>query len=160
MDKVAALASIEFLLPAGKCLNGQRIFLQHGLQMRNCTRPSLRALDLMLERNYIGIPISAAVLTCKMFEMFKLLSGQPNQFSICMENLRANWNPDPQNSIEAVRFMKNLYSSTVLVLATRQQIVSLVFSSVVVGLSPQRAQLRRLLLASEFKLMGLTWTRC
>jgi hypothetical protein len=106
----------------------------------------------MLERNYIGIPISAAALTR---ELFKLLSDQPNKFSICLENLRANWNPDPQNSIEAVRFIKNLYSSTVLVPAVRQQIVSLVFSNVVVGLSPQRIQLLRLLLTSEFKLMGL-----
>lgn len=53
-----------------------------------------------------------------------------------------------------MRFIKNLYSSTVLVPATRQQIVSLVFSSVVVGLYPRRVQLLRLLLASEFKLMG------
>lgn len=108
-------------------------------------------LDFMLQKNYIGIPIRSFVLTR---ELFKMLSDQSNKFIVCIENLRSNWNPDPENVAEALKFVKSLYSSAVLAPSTRQHIVSLVLSSLIVGISVQRLRLIQALLTAEFKMMG------
>ncbi|HET7115877.1 MAG TPA: hypothetical protein VFI29_05275 [Hanamia sp.] len=109
-------------------------------------------ISFLLFRNYIGININAEVLN---EELFKWLSGKENRFSICLENLRYNWNPYNSHVTESMKFIKSLYLSSFLNNSTREQIVITIFSNLIIGLPIRLLKLIPQLVMREFRLLPI-----
>lgn len=109
------------------------------------------ALSLMLMHNYIGITISRIVLQ---EEFTKMLSGQNNRFTICLENLNFSYNPIQYHIDEAILFLKWLYLSPMCNDETRKQSALSVFVHLIRGMSFGQLNLLRGQLNSQFKLLG------
>lgn len=115
------------------------------------TEDQKKYMDFMLSRNYVGIPISSTTLND---EFFKMLSGQENRFSICLENLRYNWNPDNRHINESINFIKGLYVSAFINKRTRTQTVFTVFQNLIVGMHNRLISIVFYRLRKEFELLG------
>ncbi len=108
--------------------------------------------DFLLSKNYVGIYITSAVLKD---EFFKMLSGQLNKFSICLENLRFNWNPDSRHIQEVIVFIKDLYVSSFITKASRTQCVSSVLQNLVIGMDSRLIKIIEFRIEREFRLLGM-----
>jgi len=106
----------------------------------------------MLYKNYIGLPLSSEILTS---ELYKMLSDQDNRFSMCLENLRFNWNPDDRHITQVIIFIKSLYTSSAINTSTRLQVVSTTFSNFVVGMPTNLILFINALIKTEFRLLGI-----
>jgi hypothetical protein len=109
-----------------------------------------KIVEFLLYHNYIGINISSEVLN---EELFKWLGGKENRFSICLENLKYNWNPYNSHVSESIKFIKSLYLSSFLNNITRRQIVTTVFSNLLIGLPPRISKLVPQLVDRELRLL-------
>lgn len=109
------------------------------------------ATEFMLLRNYIGVRLSAEILQT---ELLKMLSGQPNRFAICLENLRFAWNSDPTHLEVVVEFLKSLYVNTIISAGSRQTIVSTTFTNLLTGMDVKDRKRLLFLLNNAFRMMG------
>lgn len=106
----------------------------------------------LLSHNYIGIRLTAETLN---EELFRMLSGNQNKFAICLENLRFGWNPHRGHIGEVIMFIKSIYISSFVNPVTRQQIITTVFSNLLVGLNVRMGNMVSNLLAREFKFLPM-----
>jgi hypothetical protein len=109
-------------------------------------------IDYLLEHNYVGVPMSSDKLN---EELLKFLGGKENRYAICLENLRYSWNPYASLAGEGIKFIKSLYLGSFINNLTRQQVVSAVFSNLLVGLPLRNAKLLPQLILREFKLLPM-----
>jgi hypothetical protein len=106
----------------------------------------------LLSKNYVGIYITASILKD---EYLKMLSGQPNKFTICLENLRFNWNPDPRHIQEVIVFIKDLYVSSFITDVSRVQCVGAVLQNLVIGMGSRLINIIEIRIEREFRLLGM-----
>lgn len=108
-------------------------------------------INHMLQKNYVGIPISADLLSD---EFFKMLSGKENRFTMCLENLKFNWNPETKHINEAVTFIKNMYVSSYVSENSRDQCTTAVLHSLTRGMDRRLLNIVRIIIMREFRLLG------
>ncbi|MDP1844216.1 MAG: hypothetical protein Q8K64_12405 [Sediminibacterium sp.] len=108
--------------------------------------------NFLLSKNYVGIHITSSILKD---DYFKMLSGQPNKFSICLENLRFNWNPDPRHIQEVIVFIKDLYVSSFITDASRIQCIGAVLQNLVIGMDSRLIKIIEIRIEREFRLLGI-----
>lgn len=109
-------------------------------------------IDFHLEHNYVGLLLTADILYD---ELLKYLGGKENRYWVCLENLRFNWNPYSPHIGEAIKFIKALYLASFLNNITREQIITAVFSNLLVGLPIRNARLLPQIIMREFKLLPI-----
>lgn len=119
--------------------------LQHYLERK------VELIDFMLSKNYVGIPLSSQNLNDN---YFKMLSGQPNRFIICLESLRYNWNPDNGNINEAITFIKGLYTGLFINERTRTQTTLSIFQNLIIGMPAEIIKTVMLIIQKEFRFLG------
>jgi hypothetical protein len=98
----------------------------------------------------VGLHIDQELLSQ---EFFKMLSGNENKFSICVENLRYAWNPDERHIKESIKFIKSLYLLPFLNDMTREQTIITIISNLMIGLPPKIGKFMPQILMHEFKLL-------
>ena len=106
----------------------------------------------MLKSNYIGINMTKEYME---EEFFKMLSGQENKFSICLENLKYNWNPNKSHIREAIRFIKSLFLIPFINSNTRHQTIIAVFSNLIIGMDLKLLKEFPTVIQEEFRLLGI-----
>ncbi len=105
-----------------------------------------------LRHYYVGVPITASVMN---EEFFKMLAGQDNRFTTCLENLKFNWNPDVKNIGEAIQFIKKMYTDSVIGDRTRTQWSSAVLHALTTGMDDRLLNIVEKIIHREFRLLGL-----
>jgi len=116
------------------------------------TEKSKEYLEFMASKRYVGIPTTAAILQD---ELIKMIAGNTNNSSTSLENLRYNWNPDRLNIVEAIEYLKNLYSESVIPDDSRERIAQSVLANLVTGMPPLLLAHTLQTIRQKFKLMGL-----
>jgi hypothetical protein len=109
------------------------------------------ATEFMLKRNYVGIPLTLEILQG---ELLKMLTGQPDKFSICLKNLPFSWNPEPSHFLVVAGFLRLFYLMPAIPPGTRQNIVSTVLTAFVTGMSDRDKMRTEAFIKKEFFFLG------
>lgn len=112
----------------------------------------LEAREFMLEKRLVGITIDFDLLKS---EYERKLTNQPNNFSLCLENLKMIWNPNPEHLASVVSFLRWVYMLPYILDAEKSRTSNFAFMNLVQGISKPLLSVLLVEIKDKFRLLPI-----
>lgn len=121
------------------------------LYLRNfVTITSIEYSRFAIAQKHVGISIDRSVF---IEELTKMLTNEEHNFTICLMNLRFDWNPNKHNIFDVVYILKWLYLEPWIAVTLKNTIAQMILLHFLTGMKPQHIHQIETMLANQFLLI-------